>query len=82
MQLDLPFETKSDDQTKQLLTLRRISSFDVEVTSHGTLSTKGVVVFRDLLYYSVQETGTEMPSQGVIVCRRLTARMAECFHLP
>lgn len=71
----LMIETLNDEQGRKLLSMEKFGDVEVEVSPHATLNTtKGVVVCRDLLNCTEEEIATELASQGVIACRRLTVR--------
>ena len=63
----LLIETLNDQQGTRLLMLKKMGETVVEVRSHATLyTTKGVVVFRDLLNCIEVEITTELAPQGII----------------
>ena len=73
--LGLLVETLNDKQVLRLLKLQKVGDIEVEVVLHTTLNTsKRVVVFRLLQTRSEEEIATELASQGLIACRRLTVQ--------
>ena len=69
-------EILNKQQGSRLLKMQKIQDIEVEVVPHTILNTtQRLVVCSDLLKCTEEEIATEMTSQGVIVCRRLTVGM-------
>lgn len=69
-------ETKTNNQSRRLLEIRKFGDFVVEVKAHGTLNTsKGVVFCRDLLNCTLEEITEELQDQGVLYVRRLKTKI-------
>lgn len=68
-------ETKTANQSRRLLQVKKFGDFFVEVVPHETLnSCKGVVYCPDLLNCSTEEIIDELKTQGVINVRRLKTK--------
>lgn len=65
----LMVETDKYQQQMKLISPKKISDIDVDVSPNSTLNTtKGVVVCWDLLNYTEDEIASKLALQGIIAC--------------
>lgn len=66
-------ETKSNNQSRRLLDMKKFHDFEVTITPHSSLNySKGVITCRDLLNCSITEILENLNEQGVTDVRRIT----------